>query len=434
MSQSAEKVDTFHGIEWFWNLGSEPIRFTVIQTTFGKARKYFKPIQFDVKTGVGVQRRLIDKWVNRLKNEMSKGKYTPCPAHATIEKIHFDKKIIQIHHRKIKITGSLEHPISLTDSQHRFAALEKLRNENFRLKDKVDQLPVVIQVSLNTDPVQDFINLQKGRPTDKTHVLSMKITKGLVEGNKENIYKNALKIADLLNTIKESPFYNQIKMETNSVGCIPLSSLIAENPSDISTSLLAAGRILQLTNRSPESIAQTIVDTHHMMMKNSPELFEEHKLLCLPPKGTKGAATIIVGISCLVSYAEHHFGTSDFFADDDRVEHFLECCEEIFKRNANNNLSGPSKRQIMGEFAKALYQEIPDEICHEGIPKELLTLLATSAYNVSALPKTKSAPRKKKKKEIVAQTMLAEPKLNNEDDIDVNSFFDEDTDEDDGFF
>ena len=30
--------------------------------------------------------------------------------------------------------------------------------------------------------------------------------------------------------------------------------------------------------------------------------------------------------------------------------------------------------------------------------------------------------------------MLVEPQLNNEDDIDVNSFFDEDTDEDDGFF
>lgn len=435
MSEKETKADSFHGIEWTWTLGDNPIKFCVIQGEYKKIRRYFKPLQYNAKTGEGVQRKLIDKWVKKIKSEMSKGRYSPTIAYATVEQIHHDKGLVTVHHRKVKITGDINYPISLTDSQHRFAAMEKIRAESAKMQWKIDAQPIMVQVNLNTNPVEDFLNYQKGRPTDKTHVLSMKITKGMLEDNKKEIYQNALKIAECLNSDPKSPFYNNILLETGGTGRIPLKSIMGDNASDFSTSLIAGGRIIQLTKLSVEDITQSIINSYDLLIKNSPHLFEQHKLLCLPSKGqgTKGAATIIIGVGCLAAYAQYHFGHEDFFENDDNVAEFLDCCEEVFTRNANNNLSGPSKRQIMGEFARALFKNTPEDVCWDGIPKELLTLIGTSAYNAKGLPKTKSAPRKKKTK-VTLEELTQMNNLNTEDDVDPLAFMDEDTDEDDGFF
>lgn len=435
MSDKAVKADEMHGIEWTWTLGNNPIKFFIIQSTYGKIRKYFKPLQYDAKTGKGVQRKLIDKWVKKIKGDMSKGKYSPTIAYATIEQIHHDLNIVKIHHRKVKFTGDINHPVSLTDSQHRFAAMELIRAESTKMQWLIDAQPIIIQVNLNTDPVEDFLNYQKGRPTDKTHVLSMKITKGMVEDNKKQIYQDALSIAECLNNDPKSPFHNNIMLETGGTGRIPLKSIMGENASDLSTSLLAGGRLIQLTKCSVEDITQAIINAYDLLVKNSPHLFEQDKLLCLPAKGkgTKGAATILVGIGCLAIYAQYLFGHEDFFENDDDVAEFLDCCEEVFERNANNNLSGPAKRQIMGEFARALFKNSLDDICWDGIPKELLTLIGTSAYNAKAMPKTKNAPRKKKKKVTIEELQQMSQTMN-DDEVDTTSFVDEDTDEDDGFF
>lgn len=434
MSEKETKTDSFHGIEWTWTLGDKPIKYFVIQSTYGKIRKYFRPIQYNAKTGEGVQRKLIEKWVKKIKSEMSKGRYSPTVAYATVDQVHHDKGIVHVHHRKVKFTGDMQYPVSLTDSQHRFAAMEEIRTENQRMQWKIDAQPIILQVNLNTDPVEDFLNYQKGRPTDKTHVLSMKIMKGMVEDNKKQIYQDALKIAECLNDDPKSPFFQKMKLETNGKGCIPLNSVMGENASDLSTSLIAGGRIIQLTKLSVEDITQSIINAYDLMVKNSPDLFDNNKLLCLPPNGTKGAATIIVGVGCLAAYAQYHFGHEDFFENDDNVAEFLDCCEEVFSRNANNNLSGPSKRQIMGEFARALFKNVPDDVCHDGIPKELLTLISTSAYNAKAIPKTKNATRKKKKTKITLEELTEMEESNDEIDLDTTSFIDEDTDEDDGFF
>ena len=425
------KTDTFYGIKWTWNLSSPAIDYIIVQTTYGKARKYFRPIQYDAKTGKGVQRRLIEKWVRKLKHDMSKGIYSPDSAKATVEQHHYDLGLIEDHHRKVTITGDLNNPISLTDSQHRFAALERIREEGGKMQTKVDQLPITIQVNLNTDPVTDFLNYQKGRPTDKTHVLSMRITKGLVENNKQQIYQDALKIAEILNERDDSPFHNKIQLETGIIAPIPLKSVMAENASDISTSLLAAGRVIQLTKMTVEELSDHIVNAYDLMVKNSPQLFEDEQLLCLPPNGTKGAATIIIGVGILTAYAQHHFDYKDFFGDDNCVSDFLDCCEEVFTRNANNNLSGPAKRGVIGEFAKALFKNSSDDVCHEGIPKELLTLTSTSAYNVSVLPKEKKKTAKKSKKDKPIDTEVEDDV--NSTDVDVSDFF-ETPSEDDGFF
>lgn len=435
MSEKTVKADEMHGIEWTWTLGGSAIKYFIIQATYGKIRKYFRPLQYDAKTGKGVQRKLIDKWVKKIKRDMSKGRYSPTVAYATVEQVHHDRKIIQIHHRKVKFTGDINYPVSLTDSQHRFAAMEEIRAESTKMQWLIDAQPIIVQVNLNTDPVEDFLNYQKGRPTDKTHVLSMKITKGMVEDNKKEIYQNSLKIAECLNDDPKSPFYNNIKLETNGTGLIPLNSIMGENASDLSTSLIAGGRIIQLTKMSVEDITQSIINAYDLLVKNSPNLFEQHKLLCLPAKGqgTKGAATIIIGVGCLAAYAQYLFGHEDFFENDDDVAEFLDCCEEVFERNANNNLSGPSKRQIMGEFARALFKNTSEDICWDGIPKELLTLISTSAYNAKALPKTKNAPRKKKKKVTIEELQQLSQTMDN-DEIDTTTFIDEDADEDDGFF
>jgi hypothetical protein len=239
--------------------------------------------------------------------------------------------------------------------------------------------------------------LQKGRPVDKSHVHSLSVNSGYLPEKYKDGLTIAYEISKSLHNDKNSPFFNQLKFDSSASSGIPISTLNSKASSDIGTSLVGAAKILGLAEKNEQWYSNIVNLTFGQLKSTAPELLLIGARLCPPPTGSKGAATMIIGLSNLMAYRLHMIKQDQF--DEASLIALTNAAKETLSGAVDGNYAGNVKRALLGSFAEKFFADIlPDEENHKGIPKELCNLFSPSTFNVCPLPKEDKVLKEKVKK------------------------------------
>jgi hypothetical protein len=207
-----------------------------------------------------------------------------------------------------------------------------------------------------------------------------------------------------------SCFHLQIKFDSQGLYRLPITTLMAKGPSDLGSSLLGLARI-GIDGGAPSQtidtdrwLADRFIDIVKALEKDAPELLETGMLLAKPPEGTKGSATMLLGLGILLAYRTRMKGLETPEPVD--VALLVKAAKNNLNAKADGKFSAQTKRMLLGEVAREYFADIKGEEVakHEGIPVDLLRLFVTSAYACTPLPKeqrrqpTTPAKRGRKKK------------------------------------
>lgn len=396
-----------------WELMGNSREYLDVSMPFEEAEQYFVAKRFNALTGEGEQRENFEANVNHLDKVMCNGDYTPA-GYSAILNLKNKKDVLSVDDATGTATLQLDSkkPLSLINGDHRFSSLKIIRNRalaenNKKVVDEVNSLPISLMIYLNGDAKKDFVNLQMGKKVDSSHLLSMRIHRKLLPLKHQPFAELAFKLAKELNTEKDSPFYKQIRFDTKSLFGLPISSICSRGSSDIATSLFGTAKILHAYEKDEEWGQKIFVKTFkHLITQDLDALKEEH-LLTPPPSGTKGSSSMLVGVMSMVVYRCCLEDVSE--PDLNMLTDLTESIKNNLSDEVNGNLSGPHKRTYMREFAREFFADVKmkkddkevDVEKHEGIPTTLVNMLSASTFGVSPLPKPEKAVKKTKKKKVV---------------------------------
>jgi hypothetical protein len=407
-----------------WGLTESKREYINVSTTYGEARLLFKSDPYSALSGKGEQRGIVENHAKRLRREMEAGTFTPCSFHVGVRK----NQLKNVQYEEVDGLRTATVPLDgletlpLTNGGHRFQALNWIRDEAEKaVKDAkaveakattdeakaeaanavvaaeaflelVDNQPIEAMVLLNGSTQDDFINLQYGKPVDQAHMLSLKIARGQTNPKSTPFLKLAFSIAKALNGgDANSPFYRQIRFDSRGFAALPISTLCPKGASDLSCSLTGLAKVGQGSKpaKSAEWLADVVNITYKILADKAPELIKEGKVLTPPPNGTKGSATLLIGVAVALAYRM-------MFLNEDKVSDrtkgvLVDAAKETLDNDVNGNFSGPAKRGLIGAFVKEFFSDLTNIEKHEGVPLELVKTISSSAYDVSPLPKAKKA-------------------------------------------
>jgi hypothetical protein len=353
---------------------------------------------FDENTGEGQQRQITNSHKNKIKRDLAAGRFTPTPFYAGVV-----DQPVKMEKSKATITVDPNNPLNFLNGNHSATAMEELRSENPAMQRKVDNLPITCMVSLDSDKRQlDFCNLQKSLKMDGSHLMSLSISADLLDAKQAPFFKLAQEIARKLNSEDESPLNGLIRFSTSSNAPIPFKSIATNGSSDLCFSLFGSAKIVDNAGKDADWIAGIICDAYALIKNNNPELLNKGMLLCPPPDGTNGGASLLVGVGNLLAYRLFLMGHDDILPADEKA--FNTAISEVFNEEIDRNMSNPRKRDSMRGFSDYLFEDIAEnsEVVgfHCGVPVSLLVLLSTSTFNAEPLPKAPRQPKTKKVKTI----------------------------------
>jgi hypothetical protein len=379
-----------------FGIGDKKRKYFVLTLPFRIAYRYFVPKLYNVLSGDGEQRALIESHVRALRKEIAEGNLTPTAVSATIATA--GRFISFVGDTKINLLIQVGHTIPLTDGQHRFASLKTfLDDSDPKVVEDILSSDITIIINIEGDSKKDFLNLQKGRPVDKSHVHSLSVNSGYLPEKYKDGLTIAYEISKSLHNDKNSPFFNQLKFDSSASSGIPISTLNSKASSDIGTSLVGAAKILGLAEKNEQWYSNIVNLTFGQLKSTAPELLLIGARLCPPPTGSKGAATMIIGLSNLMAYRLHMIKQDQF--DEASLIALTNAAKETLSGAVDGNYAGNVKRALLGSFAEKFFADIlPDEENHKGIPKELCNLFSPSTFNVCPLPKEDKVLKEKVKK------------------------------------
>jgi hypothetical protein len=410
--------------DWNLNKAEGRRRYIEVSVPFSVARLCFRTDVFGVEEE-GEQRESIDAWVKRLKKEIASGNFTPTQFGVGLRQRHRDK--INLNKNTAALTISESDPFPILDGGHRFAALELLREETegTPFSKLVDNLPIGVRVYLDGNPRVDFINLQAGKPVHPSHILMMRIKENLLNKDLFATYQFAQVVAELLNENVESPFYHQIRFSGGSAPLV-FSALATKGGSDTATSLIGGAKLALEHKKTSEWYANVVVEVFKQIKRLVPDALNAGRLLCPPPNGKKGSASLLVGIANVIAFreilTEKEFDFGDWFKD---------CVDEVFNtRVTGNALSGPGKRMLLKDFTTGFFDDIcggsePKVANHFGIPMPLVRLFGAGSFAVPKLA-TPGKKRGRKPKPQVNVQPPVQPEIS-EEEVSSSPFDDEES-------
>lgn len=399
-----------------WGLAGEKRGYVVITIPFGLARTLFVPELYSARTGKGEQRSINPAHARRIKRAMLDGRFTPTVWHVGTRPRH--RNTIQFHDESV--SGSPETRVRyatlevepggtlpLLNAGHRRYSLEDIREAANKKGDRellalVDSQPVTAMVLLNGKCQEDFLNLQIGKSVDGSHMLSLQLqTKQLPQKHMAPM-KLANDICRLLYDCHKSPFYKQIRFDSQSSAPLLLKSICSTGPADIGTSLVGLAKVLLDFGHDAKYGANLITTVYGSMLERSPTLVQDadaagnpvRKLLTPPPEGRKGSAGMLVGVCTLFAYRMQLLGRKK--PEEADLDALVAAAEDTLDSPVNGDLSAQTKRQFMGHFAQRLFADLEVEK-KDGIPSDLMELLSASTFGVG------------KKKAIVDETTEEPP-------------------------
>jgi hypothetical protein len=395
---------SFGGEFYTWTLGGSARRYAVVTMPYGAASAFIEAVRYNATNGRGEQREIVSAHCKNLVKAMKAGEYTPTPVSANLRESHLKALEMNEERGTFTLTVSDDDPLAQTDGGHRFEALATLRKEaTDALKNEkdltpekkeelesfvqqVNDLPVTVTVYLDGDPKRDFVNLQLGRSVDSSHLLAMKIQQKLVD---DPAAKVAFEVAKLLGKTETSPFNRYIRFDSRGVAPLPIATLCSLNSSDLGTSLVGLAKAAP--NLKPQQLAQVVCKVYDGLRNKAPELLEYGKVLAtLDQNGTRGSATMLVGLATCVAYRLHAEGRDD--VTDADIVGLVDSARYRLDEKVNGNFSSGRKRELLGKFAEEFFETL-EEQRHDGLPVGLLRQVSASAFGAAKLPASlKKAP------------------------------------------
>src|SRR5579883_3385856 len=285
-----------------WDVNPEfPREFIEVTLPYGVARRVVKAEPFRATTGRGEQREVAPAHAKRLAGAMEDGTYTPTPIAVGLRPRH--RKGLAVKDGVATLTLADGDHLPSLDGNHRMTGLEELRAAADKagdrvFVDRVDRQPVTVVVHLNGDTQQDFVRLQAGRAVDAAHMLSMRVRHGLLGGARQGPAEAAVEAARALNDTNGSPFQKQVRFDSCGLYPIPITTLCAAGSSDQATSLVGLAKVCK--GLPAAKMAAFVTEVVRALREDAPELVAGGMPLTPPPDGTKGSATMLIGVATCV--------------------------------------------------------------------------------------------------------------------------------------
>jgi hypothetical protein len=404
---AAESTVKIAGRYNLWTLNGHTRAYADVSLPYRQAVEFVQPVRYNAQTGKGEQRELLPSHAKKLHSEMVGGTYVPTQMTASLRENHRQNLSLDAAACTFDLLVKVDDPLPQTDGSHRYAGLalrvrelkDKLARASAEEKsaleaslDEVMNLPIGVRIFFDGDPQQDFLALQQGRTVDAAHLLSMKIQKGVTQG--DTPYKLAFDAANHLNK-HMGPFHGLIRFDSQDekgalVKRLPISTLCTRAASDLSTSLVGLAKVGSEFGANARFLAGCVKAAHETLQQQYPSVLEAAKVITpVMNGGTKGSATMLLGVGLCLAY---RLLTQERKLDEagEDLTRLVESVARTLDRPVEGNFSAQTKRVLMGEFARDFLGDLPS--LHDGIPVDLLKIIPPSAWNATALPKP---PRKK---------------------------------------
>lgn len=360
-------------------------RYIVITTSYGEAKKYFSSEKYNLNTGDGEQRDLVQTHVRLLKKEIEQGNFTPTAISVGLRDSQRSALHFKENETKVGLLLPAGETLPLLDGGHRMAALGML-SEIDEYKEDVNNSSVTALIILDGNTKVDFLNLQRGRQVDRSHLHSLSVQANLIDKKNDDVIKLAYDVAKVLNTNVKSPFFRQIRFDSSGISGVPIASLSAKGASDVATSLVGGAKIAKWAGKDAAWLGSCISKVYEVLQEKAPNLLDSGMKLCPPPSGTKGSATILIGVGNMLAYRLAALGKTE--ADEQDVNKLVEICQRHFSNPVDGNFSGPTKRSGMGAFVADYFSDV-DVDKWQNVPTKLVNLLSVSTFNLPKLPEEK---------------------------------------------
>jgi hypothetical protein len=376
-----------------WQLNGTSRKYIVATLPFSTAREIFRPDLYKADNGEGEQRSIFPTHARNLKKDMLADAYTPTAVAVGMnDKVaatlveESDGKVA-----KFTVDDKTGH-LPLIDGGHRFDALDNLVKEG---KKEALEVPITALIYLDNRNKENFLNAQKGRPVDKAHIMSLQVGAELTDPKVGKYLRTAFDIAKILNTEPTSPFCRFIKFDSRSIAPLPISTLSAKGASDLGTSLVGLAKIVHKAGKDATWGASAVIDAFQAVKAKAPELLELGRVLTPPPDGSRGSATMWIGLGNLLAYRLT-------LPDDGSVvtDSLVEAAKQVCDHTVRGNFSGPKKRELLGEIAFTFFATVKNvPFYKDEIPQELVDLLSYSTFDIKKPKKVKKikaiGPKKK---------------------------------------
>lgn len=381
-----------------WKLAGTPREYMVVTLPFGVARQIFKADIFKADSGNGEQRGEIEAWTKRLEKEMRSGNYTPTSISVGTRRPHRQAIVRgtqQVDENTsvstVELTIDLDktQPLPLLNGFQRFCALNRIRKAADEEGQKaVDAQPITAMVYLDGASKADFINLNIGKPVNPALLLSLRVHQKSLSDRDQPNYRLALDIAKKLAKDERSAFERQIRFDSSGSGGLSINSLCQKGSSDLATSLIGLAKVGIAAHMDADCLAEAVILAYETLDEKASVLLENNRVLTPPPDGTKGAASMLLGLGVCLAY---RLSLPDA-NDDVSLERLVKAAYAALDQTVDGNFSGPEKRAMMGEFATEFFADLEVEK-HHGVPKQLVEILSASAFGLPKLPKEKKPRR-----------------------------------------
>lgn len=367
------------------------------------------PVVYNAQSGKGEQRNIFPAHARSISEDMLSGLYTPTQFHAGLNLDHYVHLHLNEQTRQFTLDVDPQNPLTETDGHHRdesiylikkmadkaLAAIAKAPNEEEKAKwerilREIDILPISVNLALDGTPAVDFVNLQKGRPVDQAHILSLSIQQKLLN---DPDYKLAFDCARELAQDRDSPFFNLIRFDSPThqkgqsrvIKQIPVNTLIAQSPSDRSTSLVGLAK----TGVGLSTMVECVLKVYSAILTEAEHLFGDATTKLLTPPlygGTKGSSTMLIGLAIMLA---HRCRSRKYVkVNETLVADLVEAAKVTLDKEIAGSFTSSMKRTYLREFAE-LYFSDDDIPKHHGIPISLLSIIPASAYATPPLKKSK---------------------------------------------
>ncbi len=384
-----------------WDLSGEVSqgrKYININVNFGLLRQFFEPVPYDVFTGQGEQRIATKKRTNKLRKAFSDSEYTPTVFNACVTSL--DQ--VEVDGREVTITLDDTEKLPLLDGNGRLAALLEIGGDKAETARTVDNQPIPLMIYLEPDKRKDdFINLNVGVNVHKSHLLSMQLDGGRLSDDKQYVYFEARELAKLLHLQPAGPFFDLVSFGAEESGVLALHVLTTHRKSNLICSLFSTAKILQAASLDREYFVETLKWLWELIQKKT-ECATKGKLLCIPPNGPKGAASLLVGAANVWTY---YLYVNNRTVPNKKDLTALRGSLEVFNDEVNKELSEQRRRLLMQAFTQNLFHEIAEDPespvgMHFGIPISLLVVSSASSFGVEAppLPLAEAAPKEPKER------------------------------------
>lgn len=387
-----------------WKLDGKERRYTVITLPYAEARQVIKPKTYSALSGQGEQRELSKAHARALRRAIESGEYTPAAFGVGLRNAHRDNLEFQKDGSVVVIP--VETPLASTDGNHRMNALALLREDVARewdaaekngdaesasrlstLLGEIDDLPITFIVQLDGNVQRDFVNLQLGKTMDRSHLQSIAIQTKMVSKKDYPLLKSAFTVAKALHGRQDSHLYNLVKFDSKSMAPIPVSSLLVKG-ADVACSLYGLAKVAHAGEKKDEAwMADVVAITYDTLKERTPGLLGDGMVLEPPPQGSRGGASLLVGIATVVAYRAKFLNNGEITKDD--LTKLVSAACDVFDVPRDGNTSSQRKRALLGEFAGVFFSDVETKK-HEGVPLGLFVILTASALGRSAPGKTLS--------------------------------------------